>query len=156
MSAPLSHADITLLAQLLIRLSPTGIVTDCTSCGGAVALSICRSDKNGNGGKPTARLPAYIMFILPLVSLMGPCRGLQHLMAVAAVPDGDVMGLVGIAAAWNSGRTAIGRAAMLDEAALHLDIHFAPVARVNAYPGVRPYAITQIFNWIVLFRSLFS
>ncbi|KAG1760636.1 hypothetical protein EDD22DRAFT_848369 [Suillus occidentalis] len=55
MSAPLSHADITLLAQLLIRLSPTGLVTDCTSCGGAVALSICRSDKNGNGGKPMAR-----------------------------------------------------------------------------------------------------
>ncbi|KAG1731955.1 hypothetical protein EDD22DRAFT_852808, partial [Suillus occidentalis] len=55
MSAPLSHADITLLAQLLIRLSPTGLVTDCTSCGGAVALSICRSDKNGNGEKPMAR-----------------------------------------------------------------------------------------------------
>ncbi|KAG1812461.1 uncharacterized protein BJ212DRAFT_1483099 [Suillus subaureus] len=55
MSAPLSHADITLLAQLLIRLSPTGFITDCTSCGGAVTLSICRSDKNGNGGKPMAR-----------------------------------------------------------------------------------------------------
>jgi hypothetical protein len=82
MSAPLSHADLTLLAQLLIRLSPTGLVTDCTSCGGAVALSICRSDKNGNGGKPMARvcaalifvplyrhkLPAYIMFVLPMVS----------------------------------------------------------------------------------------
>ncbi|KAG2152953.1 hypothetical protein DEU56DRAFT_908128 [Suillus clintonianus] len=54
MSTPLSHADIVFLAQSFLRLSPTGLVTDCITCGGAVSLSICRSDKHGNGGKPMA------------------------------------------------------------------------------------------------------
>ncbi|KAG1801320.1 hypothetical protein EV424DRAFT_1545433 [Suillus variegatus] len=55
MSPPLSHADIVLLAQLFLRLSPTGLITDCTNCGGAVSMSICRTDRSSNGGKPMAR-----------------------------------------------------------------------------------------------------
>ncbi|KAG1732328.1 hypothetical protein EDD22DRAFT_1053933 [Suillus occidentalis] len=36
----------------ILRMSSIGLVVDCTYCGLAVSLTICQSDKNGNGGKP--------------------------------------------------------------------------------------------------------
>ncbi|KAG2121179.1 hypothetical protein BD769DRAFT_1671653 [Suillus cothurnatus] len=51
----LQQADVAFLARLSLRESAVGLVTDCTNCGGTVPITICRSDANGNSGKPMAR-----------------------------------------------------------------------------------------------------
>jgi hypothetical protein len=43
-----------ILQMLSIRL-----VVDCTYCGLAISLTICQSDKNGNGRKPMARVSVH-------------------------------------------------------------------------------------------------
>ncbi|KAG1852772.1 hypothetical protein DFJ58DRAFT_884468 [Suillus subalutaceus] len=50
----LQQNDLAFLSSLVLRHSAVGLVTDCESCGGAVPITICRSDKNGNEGKPMA------------------------------------------------------------------------------------------------------
>ncbi|KAG1823302.1 hypothetical protein EV424DRAFT_1607712 [Suillus variegatus] len=52
----LQQADVAFLAKLTLRESAVGLVTDCTNCGGTVPITICRSDANGNSGKPMARV----------------------------------------------------------------------------------------------------
>ncbi|KAG2029610.1 hypothetical protein BDR03DRAFT_987641 [Suillus americanus] len=51
----LQQADVAFLARLALHESAVGLVTDCTNCGGTVPITICRSDANGNSGKPMAR-----------------------------------------------------------------------------------------------------
>ncbi|KAG2108673.1 uncharacterized protein F5147DRAFT_773469 [Suillus discolor] len=51
----LQQADVAFLARLALRESAVGLVTDCMNCGGTVPITICRSDANGNSGKPMAR-----------------------------------------------------------------------------------------------------
>lgn len=52
----LQEADHAFLATLSLRQSSIGLVIDCTTCGGAVPITICISDQNGNSGKPMARV----------------------------------------------------------------------------------------------------
>lgn len=59
MSSPLSRADTVLLAQFFLYLSPTGLITDGTNCGGAVSLSNCQTDRSSNGRKPMARIRVH-------------------------------------------------------------------------------------------------
>ncbi|KAG1782269.1 hypothetical protein EV702DRAFT_1041149 [Suillus placidus] len=40
---------------IILRMTTIDLVVDCASCGSAVALTICQSDQNDNGGKPMAR-----------------------------------------------------------------------------------------------------
>ncbi|KIK79570.1 hypothetical protein PAXRUDRAFT_834035, partial [Paxillus rubicundulus Ve08.2h10] len=49
-------SDLELLVCLAIQLMSIGVVVDCTNCGGAVVLTICQSNRNGNAGKPLARV----------------------------------------------------------------------------------------------------
>ncbi|KAG1809234.1 hypothetical protein EV424DRAFT_1543115 [Suillus variegatus] len=51
----LQQADVAFLAKLALRESAVGLVTDCTNCGGTVPITICRSNADGNSGKPMAR-----------------------------------------------------------------------------------------------------
>ncbi|KAG1896400.1 uncharacterized protein F5891DRAFT_1193211 [Suillus fuscotomentosus] len=51
----LQQADIVFLASLAVHQSPIGLTYDCAVCGGALPLTICRSDRSGNSGKPMAR-----------------------------------------------------------------------------------------------------
>ncbi|KAG2109514.1 hypothetical protein DEU56DRAFT_905628 [Suillus clintonianus] len=50
----LQQKDLAFLSRFALRQSAIGLVTDCESCGGSVPITICRSDKNGNEGKPMA------------------------------------------------------------------------------------------------------
>ncbi|KAG1811238.1 uncharacterized protein BJ212DRAFT_1483896 [Suillus subaureus] len=56
----LQQKDLAFLSSFALHHSAAGLVTDCTSCGGAVPITICHSDKNGNEGKPMAMLPSAI------------------------------------------------------------------------------------------------
>ncbi|KAF8834038.1 hypothetical protein BDN67DRAFT_985611, partial [Paxillus ammoniavirescens] len=64
----LPASDLELLVRLAIRLTSVRLVVDCTNCGGAVVLTICQSDKNGNARKPMVRLllhPCILALIRP-------------------------------------------------------------------------------------------
>jgi hypothetical protein len=54
----LQQKDLAFLSRFALRQSAIGLVTDCESCGGSVPITICRSDKNGNEGKPMAMVCA--------------------------------------------------------------------------------------------------
>ena len=53
-SSTLSSIEVSLLADLRLRLTSIGLVIDCDVCGNAVALTFCQTDRNGNAGKPMA------------------------------------------------------------------------------------------------------
>ena len=52
----LSGPEQQALSSLSIKTTSVGLAIDCTVCGGSAMLSICQSDKNGNAGKPVARV----------------------------------------------------------------------------------------------------
>ncbi|KAG8220541.1 WD40-repeat-containing domain protein [Butyriboletus roseoflavus] len=58
----LDHGDWRILTAAGVRASSVGLSVDCPTCGGTVPLSICRSDRNGNGGKPLAKHPQCRFF----------------------------------------------------------------------------------------------
>ncbi|KAF8553449.1 WD40 repeat-like protein [Imleria badia] len=53
----LGPSDQALLARFHVNLTSVGLAVDCTKCGGSAMLSICKSDRNGNAGKPVAKHP---------------------------------------------------------------------------------------------------
>jgi hypothetical protein len=52
----LQQADVAFLARFSLRPSSISIVLDCGHCSSAIPLLICRSDLNGNAGKPMAKV----------------------------------------------------------------------------------------------------
>ena len=54
--AALSGPKQQALSSLGIKTTSVELAIDCTVCGGLAMLSICQSDKNGNAGKPVARV----------------------------------------------------------------------------------------------------
>ncbi|KAG2133105.1 hypothetical protein BD769DRAFT_1386266 [Suillus cothurnatus] len=54
-SLPAPPPQLPLIPGTALRMTSIGLVVDCLSCGAAVPVMICQSDRNGNAGKPMAR-----------------------------------------------------------------------------------------------------
>ncbi|KAG1775787.1 hypothetical protein EV702DRAFT_1046677 [Suillus placidus] len=54
-SLPAPPPQLPLIPGTALRMTSIGLVVDCLTCGVAVPVTICQSDRNGNAGKPMAR-----------------------------------------------------------------------------------------------------
>ncbi|KAG1795002.1 hypothetical protein EV424DRAFT_1547694 [Suillus variegatus] len=54
-SLPAPPPQLPLIPGTALRMTSIGLVVDCLTCGVAVTVTICQSDRNGNAGKPMAR-----------------------------------------------------------------------------------------------------
>ncbi|KAG2338605.1 hypothetical protein BDR05DRAFT_1004050 [Suillus weaverae] len=57
-SLPVPPPQLPLIPGTALRMTSIGLVVDCLTCGVAIPVTICQSDRNGNAGKPMARLSA--------------------------------------------------------------------------------------------------
>jgi len=73
-SLPAPPPQLPLIPGTALRMTSIGLVVDCLSCGAAVPVTICQSDRNGNAGKPMARVstsPYCCRYDVNLVTSMG-------------------------------------------------------------------------------------
>lgn len=73
-SLPAPPPQLPLIPGTALRMTSIGLVVDCLTCGVAVTVTICQSDRNGNAGKPMARVstsPYCCRYDIDLVTSMG-------------------------------------------------------------------------------------